>query len=141
MSPKASPSEDVPKKKKGKKAKAEEEEEEEEETETGEKFTVVVKALPWKVNSLLVLSFEHLDRCLGSFLSLLFSSAYLFLLCNSTCYVIVVRFQYALVLCLSFFLRYALISKLHSSCTKFIISIRIIHVPRRMKKFDGIPNH
>ena len=52
MSPKASPSEDVPKKKKGKKAKAEEEEEEEEEeTETGEKFTVVVKQLPWKVNS------------------------------------------------------------------------------------------
>ena len=105
VSPKASPSEDVPKKKKGKKAKAEEEEEEEEETETGEKFTVVVKQLPWKVNSLLVLSFEHLDRCLGSFLSLLFSSAYLFLLCNSTCDVIVVRLQYALVLCLSLFLR------------------------------------
>ena len=103
MSPKASPSEDVPKKKKGKKAKAEEEEEEEEETETGEKFTVVVKQLPWKVNSLLVLSFEHLDRCFGSFLALLFSSAYIFLLCNSTCYVIVVRLQDALVLCLSLF--------------------------------------
>ena len=100
VSPKASPSEDVPKKKKGKKAKAEEEE-----TETGEKFTVVVKQLPWKVNSLLVLSFEHLDRCFGSFLALLFSSAYIFLLCNSTCYVIVVRLQYALVLCLSLFLR------------------------------------